>query len=163
MKTYPNDYLKYWRVIRYYTLSKHNLKQAELETLLFLYSEVYFNKQKFLEFNNITNWDSKRFSFLLKNNWIERFRNATKKRGAMYRLTDKSRRVIFDVYRKLNGEEIPTSLSSNPMFLKNVSYSDKVYRNMVIEMNTYVKKNRLLKKEENQRTTTTSLSDIIVY
>jgi hypothetical protein len=28
------------------------------------------------------------------------------------------------------------------MFLKNVSYNDKVYRNMIIEMNAYYKKEK---------------------
>ena len=36
-----DDYLKYWRVIRYYTLQKYKLKTAELEMLLFLRSEKY--------------------------------------------------------------------------------------------------------------------------
>ena len=41
--------------------------------------------------------------------------------------------------RFLSGEEIPTSRQGNPLFLKNVSYNDKVYRNMIIEMNKLIK------------------------
>jgi hypothetical protein len=50
--------------------------------------------------------------------------------------------MISSIYKKLNGEEIPVSLSQNPMFLKNVSYADKVYRNMVKEMNKVIRQQR---------------------
>jgi hypothetical protein len=60
----------------------------------------------------------------------------------LYCLSDKAKKVVRDIYRKLEGEEIPTSLSYNPMFLKNVSYNDKVYRNMILEMNAYYRKEK---------------------
>ena len=50
--------------------------------------------------------------------------------------------MIGSIYKKLNGEEIPVSPSVNPMFLKNVSYTDKVYRNMIKEMNAFIKQQR---------------------
>jgi hypothetical protein len=50
--------------------------------------------------------------------------------------------MIQSIYRKLNGEEIPVSNTNNKMFAKNVSYSDKVYRNMIIEMNKIIKQQR---------------------
>ena len=76
------DYLKYWRVVRYYIKSKHGLTQADLDVLLFLYSEKYFDKDKFQEFNELLSWDVKRFDKLLKDKWIEVFRKRQgKKRG----------------------------------------------------------------------------------
>ena len=45
-----NNYLKYWRVVRFWVKAKHNLNTPELEMMLFLYSEEYFNKTKFKEF-----------------------------------------------------------------------------------------------------------------
>ena len=48
-----NDYLKYWRVIKYFTQVKYKLKADDLDMLLFLYSEKYFGKQKFNEFNEL--------------------------------------------------------------------------------------------------------------
>ena len=68
------DYLKYWRVVRYYIKSKHGLTQADLDVLLFLYSEKYFDKDKFQEFNELLSWDVKRFDKLLIEKWIEVFR-----------------------------------------------------------------------------------------
>ena len=47
-RTKPDkDYLKYWRVVRYFIKAKYGLSQADLDILLFLYSEKYFSKDKF--------------------------------------------------------------------------------------------------------------------
>lgn len=145
MKTPPNDYLKFWRVIRYYMKAKHNLSQADLDIILFLYSEGYFGQADFDKFAELVSWEVGRFVRLQKDGWIEHFRKRRGKHRALYQLSYKATRVVLDIYRKLNGEEIPTSLSANPMFLKNVSYNDKVYRNMILEMNAYNKTHKYKK------------------
>jgi len=139
MKKYPEDYLKYWKVIRQYMKSKHGLTQSDLDVLLFLYSEPYFDKEKFKEFNNILSWDKYRFNDLLQDGWIENFRKQHGTRRGIYNLSSKAKAVVRDIYRKLNGEEIPVHNSYNKMFARNVSYTDKVYRNMIIEMNAAIK------------------------
>jgi hypothetical protein len=63
-------------------------------------------------------------------------------RRAIYKLSTKSISMIKSVYNKLNGEEIPVSQSQNKMFARNVSYTDKVYRNMIKEMNATIKQQR---------------------
>lgn len=147
MKKYPEDYLKYWRVIRQYVKSKHGLTQGDLDVLLFLYSEPYFDKDRFQEFNNLLSWDRNRFDKLLRDGWIENFRKYHGSQRGIYNLSDKGKNVVRDIYKKLNGEEIPTSLSYNPMFLKNVKYTDKVYRNMILEMNKTIKQQRRQPRE----------------
>jgi hypothetical protein len=142
MKSPKKDYLKYWRVIRQFIKVKHKLTQSDLDILLFLYSESYFSKDKFVEFNRILSWDAQRFERLRKNGWIEVFRKRMGKRKALYQLSYKANQVIIYIYKKLEGEELPTSGSSNPMFLKNVSYIDKVYRNAIIEMNKFIQQQR---------------------
>ena len=142
MKSYPLDYLKFWRVIRYYMKAKHGLSQADLDIILFLYSEGYFGRADFDKFAELVSWEVDRFKRLWKEGWIEHFRKGTGRTRAIYQLSYKSKNVVLDIYRKLNGEEIPTSLSYNPMFLKNVKYTDKVYRNMITQMNAYNKKKR---------------------
>ena len=141
MKTAPHDYLKFWRVIRYYMKSKHGLGQADLDMILFLYSESYFGKEKFDEFAELVSWELGRFERLRNEGWIERFRRKGKDGKALYQLSYKATRMVLDIYRKLNGEEIPVSISYNSMFHKNVCYNDKVYRNMIIQMNAYQRAN----------------------
>tara|TARA_R100001440_G_scaffold39562_2_gene59066 strand:- start:18203 stop:18628 length:426 start_codon:yes stop_codon:yes gene_type:complete len=137
-----SDYLKYWRVIRQFIKSKYGLTQADLDMLLFLYTEDYFSKDKFQEFNELLSWDVTRFDRLRRDKWIEVFRKNMGKRKALYTLSYKTKRMIDSLYKKLNGEEIPTSPSKNPMFKRNVKYSDKVYRNFIKEMNASIRQQR---------------------
>ena len=65
-----NDYLKYWRVIRYFIKAKYNLTQGDLDVVLFLNSEGYFDKAKFDEFDELLSWDEGRFKRLLRDGWI---------------------------------------------------------------------------------------------
>tara|TARA_R100001244_G_scaffold123902_1_gene93614 strand:- start:118 stop:564 length:447 start_codon:yes stop_codon:yes gene_type:complete len=142
-----NDCLKYWRVIRYFIKAKYGLTTADLDMLLFLYSEDIFSKEKFKEFNNILSWDVIRFNRLLRDGWIEVFLRKQKKYKTLYGVSFKTQRVINSIYKKLSGEEIPTSLSSNPMFAKNVKFSDTVYKKMIIEMNASIRQQRRLSPE----------------
>lgn len=142
MKSDTEDYLKYWRVIRQWVKVRYNLTQCDLDLLLFLYSEKYFGRDKFDEYNTLLIWDTNRFFRLQQDGWIEKFRNRVGKRKALYRLPIKTTRMIQSIYRKLSGEEIPVSPSQNKMFAKNVSYTDKRYRDMIIEMNALIKQQR---------------------
>jgi hypothetical protein len=147
MKSQVHDCLKYWRVIRYFIKAKYGLSTSDLDMLLFLYSEEIFSKKKFEEFDNLLIWDGERFNRLYKEGWIEVFRNRKKTTKSLYALSFKTERVISGIYKKLSGEEIPMSLSGNPMFAKNVKYTDKVYRNMILEMNKVIRQQRRLSPE----------------
>jgi predicted transcriptional regulator len=148
MKNKAEDYLKYWRVIRQFMKVKYGLSQSDLDVLLFLYSESYFDRDRFDEFNSLLAWDTKRFSNLLKDGWIEIFRKHRGKYKSIYVISSRGKAVVRSIYRKLNGEEIPVSLSQNSMFLKNVSYTDKVYRNMIMKMNEAIRQQRHQTPEE---------------
>tara|TARA_R110000803_G_scaffold68255_3_gene130068 strand:+ start:294 stop:728 length:435 start_codon:yes stop_codon:yes gene_type:complete len=137
-----SDYLKYYRVVRQFIKKKYKLTQAELDVLLFLRSEEYFSKDKFNEFDELLSWDVNRFDKLRRDKWIEVFRKRMGNRKALYMLSNKAKRVVNSIYKKLNGEEIPTSNDGNPMFLKKVSYTDKVYRNFIKEMNAFTRQQR---------------------
>ena len=134
-----SDYLKYWRVVRYFIKSKYGLTTAELETLLFLKSETYFDKKKFKEFNELCSWDRNRFDRLLRDGWIDVFRKREGSNKTIYKLSFKSKKVINSVYDKLNGNEIPSTDNNNPMFFKKVKYTDKGYKNMIKEMNRQIR------------------------
>ncbi len=134
-----SDYLKYWRVIAQYTKVRYNIGQADLDMMLFLYSEQYFTIRKFKEFAQLVSWDRGRFGRLVKEGWIENFRPGNKGQRALYCLSLKAKRMIQSLYKKLNGEEIPETACNNPMFKKNVRYNDKVYRNMIKTMNASIR------------------------
>ena len=147
MKLRVNDCLKYWRVIRYFVKRKHGLTTCDLEMLLFLYSEDIFSKKKFVTYASLLRWDRRRFQRLVDEGWIELFRERNKQIKSLYSISFKTKRLCDSIYKKLSGEEIPMSLSGNPMFAKNVKYTDKVYRNMIIEMNKAIRQQRRLSPE----------------
>lgn len=138
-----SDYLKYWRVIRQYTKVRYGLSQSDLDVLLFLNSEGYFSKSKFSEFAQLVSWDEQRFARLLRDGWIENFRERYNSRRALYSLSYKSRRMLDSIYKKLDGEEISEVPDNNPMFRKKVRFSDKVYRNMIKSMNKAIREKNL--------------------
>ena len=73
-----SDYLKYWRVIRYFVKAKYGLSTVELEMLLFLYSEDIFSRQRFDEFEQLMPWNKLSFKKLMDQGWVELFRKKTK-------------------------------------------------------------------------------------
>jgi len=130
----PKDYLKYYRVIFYYYRRKYDISQQELDMLLFLYSEGYFDYIKIKDYQGILSWNKNRIKTMIEKGLIEIFREKTKSRR-LYQLSKKGRNIVNGIYEKLNGELVPMTVTNNPMFAKNVSYSDKVYKQMIKKMN----------------------------
>tara|TARA_R110000803_G_scaffold10308_9_gene31727 strand:- start:3459 stop:4016 length:558 start_codon:yes stop_codon:yes gene_type:complete len=139
-----DDYMKYWRVIRYYILKKYKLSTSELDMMMFLYSEKYFNREKFDEFDNLLSWDEKRFSQLITKKWIEIFRKKAGDKATIYRLSNKGSLVISDMYKRLNGEAI-SETKANPIMVRNSNtpYTNKIYSNMIKKMNKFAREERI--------------------
>ena len=136
-----HDYLKYWRIIRYWVKATYGLTTPDLEMLLFLYSEHLFKKSDFKEYEEIMSWDINRFDRLLRDGWIHVWRKRKGSEATLYELTYKTKRIIDTIYKKLTGEELS---ERNPLFNKNVSYADKVYRNAIKKLNESIKQRRRL-------------------
>ena len=130
-----HDYLKYWKVIEYWAKRKYNITTGDLELMLFLYSEHLFTKTKFEEYNELMSWNTNRFYDLIKRGWIHKWRPKKGNEAALYELTFQAKRMISNVYAKLNGEDIPENSVNNPVFKHDVKYRDKVYRNYMKKIN----------------------------
>tara|TARA_R110001592_G_scaffold252721_4_gene515553 strand:+ start:1392 stop:1748 length:357 start_codon:yes stop_codon:yes gene_type:complete len=108
--------------------------------LFFLYSEEYFNIDKFKEFHTLLGWDKNRFQRLRQQGWIEVVRPAhRKKRKALYSISFKTARLIDSIYNKLEGGLIPTAKSENPIFLAKAGYADKVFRSAIQKLNEAIR------------------------
>ena len=129
------DYLKYWRIVRFYYKSKYGIKQDELEMILFLYSEQYFNEKTFFHFNTVLQWNRHRLKNMIRDGWVEVFREKVRGRKAMYQLTYKAKRLVNDIYRKLQGESFVTHAHLVPMFGKSPNYVEKRYKRIILELN----------------------------
>lgn len=130
------DYLKYFRIVRYWAKRVHGVGLADLEMLLFLYSERLFKRTDFNDYEEIFSWDVKRFEDLLRDGWISVWRKAKGSEPALYEVSYKGKRLIVSIYKKLAGEEaISESPRRNPIFENQAPYTDKVYRRAIKRMN----------------------------
>jgi len=136
-KKEPNsDYLKFFRVVRFWAKRTHGVGLADLELLLFLYSKGLFKRADFDEFAEIFPWEKARFERLRKDGWISVWRKYDGYNAALYELSYKGKRLCLSVYKKLSGEEkIAESPGVNPIFKKNPPYTDKVYKRAIKSMN----------------------------
>lgn len=135
------DWLKYWRVVRFWVSEAYKLSYPDLEMLLFLYSEDLFSERDFEKFERIMSWDTNRFKRLVDEKWIIPWREKNGNECALYTLSFKGKHLITAVYKKLSGEEgITTHPTKNPIFRKDAGYIARGYRKMILEMNEAIKK-----------------------
>jgi DNA-binding MarR family transcriptional regulator len=128
------NFLKNWRVVKYYITKKYSLTTSELELLLYFYDENVFTRRQFDEFCIILAWDKNRFKSLIEKELIRVWRQGKGSVANLYELTMKSKRICNTLYKKLDGEQITENPSQNKI-MKGESYSDKVYRQMIRKMN----------------------------
>jgi len=140
--TPKHDYLKYWKVVRQWAKSKYGLGVADIEMMLFLYSEGFFKRKDFEEYMEIMSWDARCFDRLLKEKWIVVWRERKGREGKLYEVSYAGKRMCLSIYKKLNMEEtVSEHRRANPMFDPNADYSQKVYRKIIKKMNQEIKKN----------------------
>jgi len=70
--------------------------------------------------------------------WRKRTGNET----TLYELSYQGKRLVNTIYKKLNGDEIAENPKNNPLFRHDASYMDKIYRNMILEMNQFIKQEK---------------------
>jgi hypothetical protein len=139
-----HDFLKYLRVVRYWVAKNYDLTYPELEMLLFLYSETLFSDRDIKKFQRIMNWDANRFNKLIEDDWIVLWRENTKTEKALYNVSFKGKKLMAEVYKRLNMEkEITTDPRQNKVFSKDAGYMDRGYQKMIREMNEAVNRARM--------------------
>ena len=138
-----HNYMKYWRVIRYWAMKTYEVTGAELEMLFFLHDERLFKISQFDRYDNVFSWNNARFYTLKRKGLIHVWREGKCNEARLYELTFKGKKMITNIYKKMNGEEpIPTSERRNPVFKKNGTYSDKVYAMAIVDFNNELKESK---------------------
>lgn len=90
------------------------------------------------------NWDANRFNKLIEDDWIVLWRENTKTEKALYNVSFKGKKLMAEVYKRLNMEkEITTDPRLNKVFSKDAGYMDRGYQKMIREMNEAVKRARM--------------------
>lgn len=133
-----HNYLKYWRVVRYWAHRKYGLSTEQIEMLLYLYDQPLFSRTDFKTFEGLLSWDKTRLKEFVDKGLIIVWREHVgyKKQAKMYELSTKSKRICSSIYKKLTQEEhIPENPTNNPVF-KGTGYADKMYRKLMKQMNS---------------------------
>jgi len=116
--------LKHYRIIRKWVCKNYNIKEADLELLIYLEAIDLFTKDDFKKGTYSYSWDNRRWNRLLKEGWIKvwRERNRTTQKYHIYKVSTKCKQLISRMYRIMLGEE-DMSLTR---ISKNQSYMHKV-------------------------------------
>ena len=126
---------KYYRLVRRWVCKTYDLKDADLELLIYLDCLKRFTRQEFKDGTHIYTWDQNRWARLKKEGWIDiwRRRNRTTMKYSVYKVSFKGQQLISRIYRILLGEEdLPTS--SRSVFFKNDTYTAKVMNTAIQKM-----------------------------
>ncbi len=127
--------LKYYRLVRKWACKTYNIKDADLELLIYLDCKTHFTRNEFINGAYTYSWDKDRWERLRREGWIDvwRQRNRTTIKYTTYKTSFKCKQLINRIYRILLGEEdLPTS--QRGVFYKNKTYTDKVYNKAIDDM-----------------------------
>lgn len=128
---------KHYRIIRKWASKTCNIKEADLELLMYLDALDLFTKQDFKEGVYSYSWDNRRWNRLLKEDWIVvwRKRNRTTQKYHIYKTSFKFKQLLNRIYKIILGEEdIPTTERSNKI-MKGDSYIHKVLSHSILNIN----------------------------
>ena len=126
---------KYYRLVRKWACKTYDLKDADLELLIYLDCKSHFTRNDFIEGVYTYSWDKARWERLRNEGWIDvwRHRNRTSIKYSVYKTSFKCKQLISRIYRILLAEEdLPTSERSK--FYNNKTYTDKVYNKAIDDM-----------------------------
>ena len=127
--------LKYYRLVRRWACKTYDLKDADLELLIYLDCKELFTRNDFINGVYTYSWDKDRWERLRRNGWIDVFkeRNRTSSKYAVYKVANKGKLLIKRIYSILLAEEdLPTS--SRSVFYNNKTYTDRVYNKAIDDM-----------------------------
>lgn len=129
--------LKHYRIIRKWACKTCDLKDADLELLIYLDSIEHFRREDFKAGSYSYSWDNRRWNRLLKEGWIVvwRHRNRTTQKYHIYKTSFKFKHILSRIYRIMLGEEdIPETVKTNKI-MKRKTYMDKVLSVSIKKLN----------------------------
>jgi hypothetical protein len=132
-------YLKYHRVVFAWARKKYNVTTVDLEMMFFLYDEYIFTASKFKEYSNIMPFDRKKIERMIEHGWVRSFRTKTSGSHDLYELSDKAKKLVLSIYKKLEGKE---PISENPAInsiMQRKTFRDKTYAIAIKQMNRHTK------------------------
>lgn len=127
--------LKYYRLIRRWACKTYNLKDADLELLIYFDCVGLFTRDDYIKGTYTYSWDKKRWERLRRDGWIDVYaeRNQTTIKYNVFKVSTKCKHLITRMYKIMLGED-DLPMSERSVFFKNKSYTDKVYNKAIDDM-----------------------------
>lgn len=127
--------LKYYRLIRRWACKTYNLKDADLELLIYFDCVGLFTRDDYIKGTYTYSWDKKRWERLRRDGWIDVYaeRNQTTIKYNVFKVSTKCKHLITRIYKIMLGED-DLPISERSVFFKNKSYTDKVYNKAIDDM-----------------------------
>lgn len=127
--------LKYYRLIRRWACKTYNLKDADLELLIYFDCVGLFTRDDYIKGTYTYSWDKKRWERLRRDGWIDVYaeRNQTTIKYNVFKVSTKCKHLITRIYKIMLGED-DLPMSERSVFFKNKSYTDKVYNKAIDDM-----------------------------
>ncbi len=127
--------LKYYRLIRRWACKTYDLKDADLELLIYFDCVGLFTRDDYIKGTYTFSWDKKRWERLRRQGWIDVYaeRNQTTIKYNVFKTSTKCKHLITRIYKIMLGEE-DLPMSERSVFFKNKSYTDKVYNKAIDDM-----------------------------
>ena len=122
--------LQHYRIIRKWACKTCNIKDADLELLMYLDGLDLFTKQDFKMGTYSYSWDNRRWNRLLKEGWIVvwRKRNRTTQKYHLYKTSTRFKHLLSRMYRIMLGAEDMLNINSE-------GYMGKVLIKSIINLN----------------------------
>lgn len=138
------DYLKYYKAVKRYALTKYNLTGYELDFLLLIYNETYFYTEVVRAFDKTTPWNTAFVRGLLDKGYIIIFKMEVPFRSKrIYKISHKGMFICKAIYDILDGKEMPTATNKNKMFKASAKWKDRKFRDLIMRMNAQIYEKKL--------------------
>lgn len=137
---YQRDYLKYYRIVRYYTKIHYNITGNELDLILYLFSERHFKRETIVRYGGVLDY-RENLKSLLEKGLISLY--AKRQNGDhWYSTTIKSDTIVNFVYNVCSGTPIRVSYTTRKLSALKVTAQEKRYMDLINEMNAYIKEKK---------------------
>ena len=106
--------------------------------------KIFFaREEKYDWYANHMSWDRFRFDRLLGDGFIRKFREKRWGEALLYEVSQKGKKMIANIYRKLLGfDELPESPRRNKVFKRTAPFSHKILSIAVKDANKDLKERR---------------------
>ena len=115
------NYLKYWRLAKYWAQVEMKLQETDVYMLLYIYAERPFTMTYFKQYDATFTHQKSKFDRFVREGYIVKFRqNYNSSHGTLYTISFKGKKICDDIYKILEGKK-KIQVGGHQHFIKRVT------------------------------------------